>query len=169
MNTADSYTQKVKGKVVTFTHLGAKTVPFEQVTSVAVVPFTASGQLVVVNLRHRGLDLPGGHVEPGEQTPEETARREVQEEACMTIRSLMLVDVIQSDFFSTPSYMLIYAAYVDELQSFVPSREASERLIVMPEQFVEQYEAGNKAFMERAVTRAQACLFLSSFNRDNEI
>lgn len=58
--------------------------------------------------------------------------------------------------------MLIYAAYVDDLQSFVPSREASECLMVAPEQFIKRYEAGNKAFTERAVTRAQASLHLRS-------
>lgn len=154
MDIPNSYKQEVEGKTVTFKHLGAKTVPFKQVTSVCVIPFTKSGELVVVSLRHRGLDLPGGHVEPGEKTPEETARREVMEEACMTIRDLVLVETIQSDFFQTPSYMLLYAAYVGDLQEFVPSHEASERLIVAPSGFIERYEAGNKALMERSVTRA---------------
>jgi 8-oxo-dGTP diphosphatase len=150
----ESYQQEIKGKAVTFRHLGAKVVPFERVTSVSVIPFNKNGELVVVNLRHRGLDLPGGHVEPGEKTPEETARREVMEEACMTVRDLVLVETIQSDFFQEPSYMLLYAAYADDLQEFVPSREASERLIVAPDAFIERYEAGNKVLMEQAVTRA---------------
>lgn len=165
MDILDRYQQEIKGKTVTFRHLGAKTVPFEQVTSVAVIPFITSGELVAVNLHRRGLDLPGGHVEPGEKTPEETARREVMEEACMTIRSLVLVDVIQSDLFSTPSYMLLYTAYVDDMQAFVPSSEASERVIVTPEQFIERYEAGNKALMERIIARARDVME-SEFGKD---
>lgn len=147
MDIPNSYKQEVKGKTVTFKHLGAKTVPFKQVTSVSVIPFNKNGELIVVNLRHRGLDLPGGHVEPGEKTPEETARREVMEEACMTVRDLVLVETIQSDLFDTPSCMLLYAAYVDDLQKFVPSREASERQTVTPDTFIKRYEAGNKVLM----------------------
>lgn len=154
MDILESYQQEIKGKTVTFRHLGAKTVPFKQVTSVSVIPFAKNGEIVVVNLRHRGLDLPGGHVELGEKTPEETAKREVMEEACMTIRNLVLVETIQSDFFSTPSYMLLYGAYVDDLQEFIPSREASERLTVTPDMFIELYEAGNKVLMEQAILRA---------------
>lgn len=154
MTNRQTYRQEIKGKVVTFTHLGIKTVPFEHVTSVSVIPFTKNGELVIVNLRHRGLDLPGGHVEPDEKMPEETARREVVEEACMTIRNLALVETIQSDFFAEPSYMLLYAAYVDDLQEFIPSREASERLVVAPDAFIERYKAGDKVLMEQTITRA---------------
>lgn len=54
----NSHTAQVKDKLVTFTHLGNKMLPkFEQVTSVAAIPFTNDGKLVAVNLRHRGLDL----------------------------------------------------------------------------------------------------------------
>jgi len=49
--------------------------PFDAVTSVSVVPFTDDGRLVAV-LLDRGIDLPGGHVQEGEQTVEEVARRE---------------------------------------------------------------------------------------------
>ena len=109
---------------------------------------------MAVRLRHRGIDLPGGHVEPGEQTPEETMNREVKEEACMTIRSAVLTEVIESDYFKHPSYMLLYSAYVDELSVFVPSDEASERIEVTREDFIKQYEAGDKKLIAIAIEDA---------------
>lgn len=150
-----SYVTSVKGKPVRFTHLGAAALPpFEQVTSVAVVPFTKAGTIMAVRLRHRGVDLPGGHVEPGELTPEETLNREVMEEACMTVRDPILTEVIESDYFEHPTYMLIYGAYVDRLLPFTPSDEASERVELTREAFIAQYEAGNTELMARAVESA---------------
>ena len=148
----NSYTATVKGKPVTFTHRGASVMPdFKHVTSVSVIPFTTEGNIVAVRLRHRGLDLPGGHVEPGESTPEETLNREVREEACMTVRTPVLTEVVESDYFEQPSYMLLYAAFVDKLHEFEPSDEAAERVEVSPEEFIRQYAAGNKQLMAATI------------------
>lgn len=157
---SNSYTQEIDDKLVTFTYLGAVDVPFEHVTSVAAIPFTANGRLVAVRLRKRGLDLPGGHVETHETSVEQTLRREVIEEACMTIQSPVLVETIQSDYFGTPSYMQLYAVLIDELHDFVPSDEASERVIISPEEYITQYTAGNRALMWQAITKAQYLLQL---------
>lgn len=151
----NSYIALVKGKQVTFIHQGASATPdFKYVTSVSVIPFTESGDIIAVRLRHRGIDLPGGHVEPGEQTPEETMNREVMEEACMTIRNAVLAEVVESDYFEHPSYMLLYGAYIDELFDFIPSEEASERVELTREDFIKQYEAGSKKLMAIAVENA---------------
>ena len=150
----NSYTALIKGKQVTFKHTGTSTMPpFDQVTSVSVIPYTADGQVVAVRLKYRGLDLPGGHVEPGETTPEQTMHREAMEEACITIKDQALVEVIESDYFDHPSYMLLYAALVDELHDFVtPEAELSDaREIVSPAEFIKQYEAGDKRLMKRAI------------------
>ncbi len=50
------------GQKVTFVSLRAAfSPPFEQVTSVSVVPVTSDGRLVATVL-DRGVDVPGGHV-----------------------------------------------------------------------------------------------------------
>lgn len=157
---SSSYTQELDGKLVTFTSLGVVDVSFEHVTSVAAIPFTADGKLVVVRLRHRGLDLPGGHVELHETSAEQTLRREVMEESCMTVGKLVLVETIKSDYFDTPSYMQLYAVLVDELYEFVASDEANERVIVSPDEFIAQYEAGDKELMRRAIGAGQKSLVL---------
>jgi 8-oxo-dGTP pyrophosphatase MutT (NUDIX family) len=119
-----SYVALIKGKQVTFKHTGASVMPpFKNVTSVSVIPFMQDGQIVAVRLRHRGIDIPGGHVEPGETTPEQTMNREVMEEACMTVKNPILAEVIESDYFEHPSFMLLYGAFVDELHNFTTTEE----------------------------------------------
>ncbi|HSX30516.1 MAG TPA: NUDIX domain-containing protein [Candidatus Saccharimonadales bacterium] len=157
MSTPRSYQTNIKGKAVTFTHLGPVALPdFSAVTSVSVIPFTAEGEIVAVRLSHRGVDLPGGHVEPGETTPEQTLKREVMEEASMTVQAPVLVEVIESDYFDRPSFMLLYAAYVDQLFKFVPPPDepSEERVVLSPTEFIAQYEAGNKALMAAAIESA---------------
>lgn len=152
-----SYTALVKGKQVTFKHIGTTELPpFKFVTSVSVIPFTEDGDIVAVRLRHRGLDLPGGHVEPSETTPEQTMNREVMEEACITIKNPVLAEVIESDYFDHHSYMLLYGASVDEMHPFnTPDDELSDgREIVNPDEFIRQYEAGNKELMTQAIQTA---------------
>ena len=154
---SNSYSTLVKGKQVTFKHTGTSKLPdFKHVTSVSVIPFTEDGDIVAVRLRHRGLDLPGGHVEPDETTPEQTMNREVMEEACITIKHPVLAEVIESDYFDHPSYMLLYGAFVDELRPFsTPEDELSDgREIVSQEEFIRQYEAGNKELMIQAIQTA---------------
>ena len=46
--------------------------PFEQVTSVGVIAFTGEGK-IAVTLQSRGFDIPGGHVQRGDRSLEETA------------------------------------------------------------------------------------------------
>ena len=157
MRENNSYTTLIKGKQVTFKHTGtAKQPPFEFVTSVSVIPFTKDGDIVAVRLRHRGLDIPGGHVEPGETAPKQTMNREVMEEACMTIKNPVLAGVIESDYFEHASYMLLYGAFVDELLPFdTPDDEMSDgREIVSQDEFIRQYEAGNKELMREVVQTA---------------
>jgi 8-oxo-dGTP diphosphatase len=161
---SNSYQSHVKNKLVTFRHQGNLKLPsFKDVTSVAAIPFTSKGSLVVVDLYHRGLDLPGGHVEPGETSPEQTLKREVMEEASMTIKSPVLVEVIESDYFDDhSSYMLIYGVFVDELLDFVPNDESRDRIIVSKEDFIDRYEAGGKVLMKKAVDDAWVLLNESS-------
>ena len=153
-----SYQETIKGTHVTFTFRGPRAVPFSKVTAVTAIPFTENGDIVAVRLRHRGIDLPGGHVEAIEATPDQTLQREVMEEACMTVRNPILAEVIESDYFEDPSYMLLYGCFVDSLSEFVPNDESIERVTVSIDGFIDQYEAGDKSLMKQAITRAWALL-----------
>ncbi|HEX8762191.1 MAG TPA: NUDIX domain-containing protein [Candidatus Saccharimonadales bacterium] len=155
--TTNSYTALIKGKTVTFTHIGATAKPlFKDVTSVSVIPFTKDGDIVAVHLKHRGLDLPGGHVEPGETEAEQTIHREAMEEAGITVTHPVLIEVIESDYYEHQTYMLLYSAFVHEFHEYEPGDyEMSEgREIVSQDEFIERYEAGNKKLMKQAIQSA---------------
>ena len=156
----NSYTLKVNGKLTKFVHKGTNFIPpFKRVTSVSVIPFTKEGLVVAVRLKNRGLDIPGGHVEKNEKTPEETLYREVMEEAHMLISKPSLVEVIETDYFGQKpeeaSYMLIYTAFVDKLLEYKTTDKMSyERIIISKEDFLNQYAAGDKELMEKTIDNA---------------
>lgn len=156
----NSYTIDVKDKKVTLTFIGNQFQPdFSEVTGVIAICFTADGKLVAVNIRKRGWDLPGGHVEEGETDPITTLNREVMEEAYMTVTEPQLVEVIQSDYFDDrKSYMLVYAALVDEMLEFVPTDEVSARQAMDVEEFIDQYQAGDKRLVRQAILEAKRML-----------
>ena len=147
---------------VNFVNLGPSfEPPFEQVTSVSVVPFMSDGRLVVA-LLDRGPDLPGGHVREDERTLEETARREAFEEASITLADLVVAEVIQSDYFgSSPAeltYLVTLTGLVDELLAFRPSLESHGRLLLRVDDFLERYQAGDRDQMHLLVEAARTVL-----------
>ena len=152
----NSFKSTINGKEVTFTLLGNATMPpFSQVTSVAVIPFTTSGELVVVDLFARGLDIPGGHVDTGETSPEQTLRRETMEEASMTLHEPVFIEAISSDYFDDrTTYMLVYAAFVDELLEFHENEESRARVTVDRKTFVAKCTAGDAPLMEKSIDAA---------------
>jgi hypothetical protein len=166
-NMTKSFKQIVVEKEVTFTYLGTKNVPkFNKVSSVLAIPFTDDGRIVVVRLKHRGIDLPGGHVEKYETKPEETLTREVLEEACMTMKDLVLVEVISSDIYGEDdklTYLLIYAGMVDKMYEFSADDEYSTgREIMLVEQFVKEYRGGGNVFMAQMINSAKSRIFSST-------
>ncbi|MCB9823244.1 NUDIX domain-containing protein [Candidatus Nomurabacteria bacterium] len=155
-----SYKTTIKDAEVTFTRVGVKNVPpFSKVTSVSVIPITETGEMIAVRLKNRGLDIPGGHVEKHEKSPEETLHRELMEEANVTVKDIKLAEVIRSNYFGDAvedaSYMLIYVAKVDEILDFTLSYEMSyERVIISPEEFIRNYSAGDQDFMHDIIKQA---------------
>ena len=161
---SNSFKIPIKNKLVTFTFLGRDMLPsFNEVTSVMAIPFTESGELVIIDLYNRGWDFPGGHVDPGETSPQQTLRREVMEEASMTLHSPYFVQAVGSDYFDDKaSYMLFYTAYVDELLDFKQNDESSSRIITDLDTFINHYEAGDKQLVRQMIKEAWELLTKSS-------
>ena len=154
------------GRAVTFVQLDPEFVPpFERVTSVSVVPFTDDGRIVAALLR-RGVDLPGGHVQEGETSAEQVARREALEEAGIGLRDIRIALVTQSDYYgSAPedlTYMVMVAARVDAYHEFVPDEESSGRVMLDAEEFLRRYTAGDTAAMRRIIAAARRVLDTAS-------
>jgi len=156
-NTPNTYTENIRNKQTTFTYLGDQfKSSFSEVTSVIAIPFTNDGELVAVKTNKRGWDLPGGHVEKDEVDPIETLNREVMEEACMTVRNPLLVEVIESDFFDDrKTYMLIYVVLVDKIFDFEATDEICERQLMDVEEFMLKYHANDNPAMKQTLLNAQ--------------
>lgn len=137
-------TELVKGRTVNFTYLPPHEVrDFAKVTSVCVIPFTDDGQMVATII-DRGIDFPGGHVQEGETTLQQTADREAMEEACITLHPLKVVSYIESDFYGAEpdqlTYMVVTTARVKEILPFTANEEALGREILPPEAFLQRYQ-----------------------------
>jgi 8-oxo-dGTP pyrophosphatase MutT (NUDIX family) len=148
-----------EGQVVQFVYLPPTfAAPFERVTSVSVVPFTKDGSIVAA-LLDRGPDLPGGHVQEHEQTPEETVRREGLEEAGITLGDLVIAQVIQSDYYGSEpddlTYIVVMAGFVTEIRPFEPCADSDGRSILDVEDFLAQYRAGDSHLIRQTVRAAQ--------------
>jgi len=115
--------------------------PSQELVSTALVVAFIGDCLLTTNLRSRGWDIPGGHVEPGEH-PEETVRREVYEETGATLGSLHLLGYHrlrllgpQPTAYGYPypdCYQVFYLAQVISLDDFLPSAETQDRALFSP-------------------------------------
>ncbi|MBL7497412.1 NUDIX domain-containing protein [Frankia sp. CNm7] len=143
-----------------FTCLGADAAPpFEAVTSASVVAVADDGRLVLADLA-RGLDLPGGHVQRGDASAEETVRRETWEEVRAELAEPRLVEVIESDYFGPDdlTYMVIYVARVRRLAPWTDGHESAGRVILPPDDFLARYRGRRPELMRHLVTSALATL-----------
>jgi 8-oxo-dGTP diphosphatase len=133
------------GSIITAEPLGINAVPPIQETLTShCIPFTNDGKIVAVYIVGRGVDIPGGHIEDNESAVDAMIR-ETHEEAHITVENPTLIDVWrlsstneQIGLLQKP-YLLLFQASVVSMDTFVPNNEASERLILAPEEFVAQY------------------------------
>lgn len=133
--------------------------PFDAVTAVSTIAFTADGHIVAAE-ENRGPDLPGGHVQEGENSAEETARREADEEAGIELGAITLLRAIESDRYgSAPeelTYMLIVTALVTR-EGPVPPGMCKHIMTV--EEFKQQHRGLRKEMICELVDLAFAIHF----------
>lgn len=128
-------------------HFNSSVPDLEKVAAVFVYAFNENGELLMVQ-EHKGTwDIPGGGREHDESI-EETAKREVLEEACTIIRDIqitgyqrLLVEGQKPDNYRRPypeAYEVFVSATVSEEHPFTPSDEMTDRRYFTPEQAVQQ-------------------------------
>ncbi|MCC3375396.1 NUDIX domain-containing protein [Cohnella sp. REN36] len=126
------------------------------VTSVHGMAFH-NGELMLVDVRGRGWDIPGGHIEAGE-TPEMCFLREALEEGCVEGRCEPLGAVSvdhrgnprwsESGPYPRVGYQAFYVMRIERLHPFDAKHECAGRMFVAPEDAALHYEGWNAVFQD---------------------
>jgi 8-oxo-dGTP diphosphatase len=149
--TGQSLTKRVTGMystivkwsegIVRLTWMPGLEPPDHLVTSVHAFCFK-EGRLLLVDLKHRGWDIPGGRLNPGER-PVEALRREMLEEGYVTGGPATLLGAVQVDHSDNPlwrpdgpypkiGYQLFYRLEVTDELPFSEEYESRGRTYVAP-------------------------------------
>ncbi len=115
--------------------------PPQEFVSTALAIAFAGDCLLMTHLISRGWDIPGGHIEPGEN-PEEAVRRKVYEETGATLGQLYLLGYQrlrllcpQPPAYTYPypdCYQAFYWTQVIALNDFLPTAETQGRALFPP-------------------------------------
>jgi 8-oxo-dGTP diphosphatase len=156
-----TYTETVEGREVHFRLLGnvSSIPPSNKITSAAIIPFLQQDKIVTAVLE-RGLDIPGGHTEAGDEGVVHTIKRETYEEVCVSLADpLYLIGIISSDYKGSSldqiTYMLIATGQVNTIDNFEAKFESTSREIVSTDAFIDRYKAGSQEMMKEIIKRAK--------------
>lgn len=103
-------------------------ITIEKYTQVSGYIFNSKGQLLIVK-NNDTWTIPGGHPEIGE-TQIDTLRRELMEEACVTIKKIKYLGAVKVIENGDIYYQVRYTALVDTELPFKQEWEISERKFV---------------------------------------
>ena len=123
-----------------------------EVSAVFLIGFV--GDKIVAARNERGQDIPGGHLEEGEE-PIDGLRREAEEEA-----GVSFVDAIPYATLSLPheeKCMLFFVSNSCILGDFTPKPDAFERDLLNIKTFIGRYY-GDKDLMQELILKAQESL-----------
>lgn len=118
--------------------------------------------LLLTNLNKRGWDIPGGHIEPGEN-PVEAMKRELYEETGAQIDSPQVLGHELIRLYNKPekykypypdSYMVFYFAKIVKLDDFQSTSETKGRGFFKPEDAYKiPWVQENRAFYVQALNK----------------
>lgn len=127
--------------------------PSADETSAALGIIRSQGKILAIR-NARGWDLPGGHQEKGEH-PEATLKREILEEASVTIGRPQLVFMLASlDDRYASQKMAVYLADEDARLPFMPAPDSFEREYFTIQEFRARYLESPSPCKEFLVGRA---------------
>lgn len=134
--------------------------PAPLITSALVLAFRDQ-DLLMINLNSRGWDIPGGHLEEGENA-EGAMRREVMEETGASLNKVQMLGYQRIRLLSPcppnyrypypESYQIIFVATVAELSNFLPTTESRERALFAPHEAASlRWVQKNREFYDAAL------------------
>lgn len=98
-------------------------------------------KILLIRLKKRGWDLPGGRIDPGE-TPAQAALREVREEACARVQIEELIGIQEVELFGPKpeghrwpypvTTQIFFLCRLETLEPFHKNSESSERRFFSP-------------------------------------
>lgn len=114
-------------------------------------------KLLLVNLNHRGWDIPGGHIETNE-TAVECFKREVMEEGYVEGKCHFLGYIVvdhnenpnwnENSPYPKVGYQLFYRMEIEKVHRFIGKYEASERLFIDPIEICDYLNDWHKLYQE---------------------
>ncbi|MFS0864325.1 NUDIX hydrolase [Fredinandcohnia sp. 179-A 10B2 NHS] len=115
------------------------------------------GNVLLVNVNHRGWDFPGGHIEPGE-TPEECFKREALEEGYVEgeceLVGYIIVDHSENPLWTEDSlypkigFQVFYKMNITNLLSFNGEYESSQRILINPKEISSYYHEWHSLYQD---------------------
>ncbi len=150
-----------KGTTIIMEWIETSSISFDApILQVSGVCFNENGEILVVKKKNK-WSLPGGHPKKDE-SPEETLKREVMEEAYVQVDNITLLGAVRVTHPNNQEkggelyYHLRYSAKVSEVLSINADPATGytfERRFVKPEEFIEytQWGAVGKSIIEKAV------------------
>ena len=119
------------------------------ITAVVGCLFDKQGNILVIQ-NDRGWDLPGGHIEKGENTTEALIR-EAQEEAGAEVKIIELIDII----FPENSKERYKGKGIAFIKGTVLAFDPQKAQLMPPEKFLEKYQQNEfKPIMKKIITKA---------------
>ena len=97
-------------------------------TQVSCFVFNENKELLIVKVNNKWV-IPGGHPELGE-TSIATLKREVLEEACLTVKNIIYLGAVEVLENNDTYYQLRYMARLDKINDFSSNFESAERKFV---------------------------------------
>ncbi|MBZ5201091.1 NUDIX domain-containing protein [Planomicrobium chinense] len=159
---AETYVNWGNGKVKLTWERGDALPPRQLITSVHGFCFYQK-QLLLVKLKHRGWDFPGGHIEEGE-TPERCFQREALEEGYATGKCQLLGWVVvdhgenpnwdKTSPYPKVGYQVYYRMEIEALHPFGAEFESVERQFISPEEISNYYHGGWRDFYQEILDAA---------------
>ena len=123
----------------------------DQVSAVFVF-IIKDGQILTITNRIRGIDIPGGHIDPEDKTALDALNRELYEEARARITDPQPLATIDS---GREKQMLFYFATDAELDEFTANQEVTDRGWMAISDFLSGYHQGNEQIMRQLLELAQ--------------